>query len=95
MGTLILSRRISETLCIGDDIRITVLDVRGTQVRLGITAPKAVPVHRQEIYERIKGAKEPERQETGETDQGSTIEENEAVVVVVGPRRRRLAGTAR
>jgi carbon storage regulator len=51
---LILTRRIGETLNIGDEIQITVLGVKGNQVRLGINAPKDVPVHREEIYERIK-----------------------------------------
>ena len=52
---LILTRRIGETLNIGDDVRVTVLGVRGNQVRIGINAPKDVPVHREEIYEKIKG----------------------------------------
>ena len=51
---LILTRRIGETLNIGDDVRVTVLGVKGNQVRIGVTAPKDVPVHREEIYERIK-----------------------------------------
>ena len=51
---LILTRRIGETLMIGDDVSITVLGVKGNQVRIGIDAPKDVPVHREEIYERIK-----------------------------------------
>ena len=51
---LILSRRTGETICIGDNIEITVLEVKGNQVRLGITAPKEVPVHREEIAERIR-----------------------------------------
>jgi len=51
---LILTRRIGETVMIGDDVTITVLGVKGNQVRLGISAPKNVPVHREEIYIRIK-----------------------------------------
>ncbi len=54
---LILTRQIGETLVIGDDIRITVLMVRHGQVRLGIDAPRAVPVHREEIYRRIRAAR--------------------------------------
>lgn len=54
---LILTRRIGETLNIGDDISITVLGVQGNQVRLGSKAPKDVQVHREEIYERIKKEK--------------------------------------
>lgn len=51
---LILTRRVGESLMIGKDIMVTVLDVKGPQVRLGINAPKNVPVHREEIYDRIK-----------------------------------------
>lgn len=52
---LILTRRISESIIIGDDVKITVLGVKGNQVRLGIDAPKDVSVHREEIYMRIQG----------------------------------------
>ena len=59
---LILTRRIGETLCIGDEIEVTVLDVKGGQVRLGIHAPKDVAVHREEIYRRIQAqASQPDR----------------------------------
>ncbi len=52
---LILTRRIGETLVIGDDeFRVTVLGVKGNQVRLGVNAPKEVPVHREEIFKRIQ-----------------------------------------
>jgi len=50
---LILTRRTGETLVIGDSITVTVLETRGSQVRIGIEAPKDVPVHRQEVAERI------------------------------------------
>ena len=55
---LILTRRVGETLMIGDNVTVTVLRVKGNQVRLGINAPKDVPVHREEIYERIKKEQE-------------------------------------
>jgi carbon storage regulator len=51
---LILTRRVGETLMIGDEVSVTVLGVKGNQVRIGINAPKDVSVHREEIYQRIK-----------------------------------------
>jgi len=51
---LVLSRQRDETIMIGDDIEITVVDIRGEKVRLGITAPNSIPVHRKEVYDAIK-----------------------------------------
>jgi carbon storage regulator len=51
---LILTRSIGESINIGDDVQITILGTKGNQVRIGVNAPKEIPVHRQEIYERIK-----------------------------------------
>ncbi len=56
---LILTRRVGETVMIGDEVTITVLGVKGNQVRVGINAPKHVAVHREEIYERIKREQSP------------------------------------
>lgn len=61
---LILTRRVGETLMIGDEVTVTVLGVKGNQVRLGVNAPRTVAVHREEIYERIK--REQEGGEPGE-----------------------------
>lgn len=54
---LILTRRVGETLNIGDDITVTVLNVKGNQVRIGVNAPKDVTVHREEIYEKVQREK--------------------------------------
>jgi len=55
---LILTRRVGETLMVGDDVTVTVLGVKGNQVRIGVDAPKDVAVHREEIYQRIQNEKE-------------------------------------
>jgi carbon storage regulator len=60
---LILTRRVGETVMIGDEVTVTVLGVKGNQVRIGVNAPKTVAVHREEIYERIK------KEQDGPTDE--------------------------
>lgn len=59
---LILTRRIGEALMIGDEVTVTVLGVKGNQVRIGVTAPKDVAVHRQEVYEKIRKESEADAQ---------------------------------
>jgi len=65
---LILTRRVGESVVIGEDVTVTVLGVKGNQVRIGINAPKHVAVHREEIFERIKSGR-------GAPDGGSTTDE--------------------
>ena len=59
---LILTRRVGESLVIGDEITVTVLDVKGNQIRLGIAAPKDVSVHREEVYVRVQEEKARQRE---------------------------------
>ena len=72
---LILTRRVGETVMIGNDVTVTVLGVKGNQVRVGINAPKNVAVHREEIFERIK------REQQGEPHDGESQSSAEFVSV--------------
>jgi len=69
---LILTRRVGETLMIGDEVTVTVLGVKGNQVRIGVNAPKDVAVHREEIYDKIKNEDEGERLADDEDSVGNS-----------------------
>ena len=72
---LILTRRVGETVMIGEDITVTVLGVKGNQVRIGVNAPRNVAVHREEIFERIK------REEAGQSSEGDDCDDAPATMV--------------
>jgi carbon storage regulator len=70
---LVLSRKKNESIIINDEIVVTVVDVRGDKVRLGIEAPKEVPVHRREVYDAIKSAEKPQPEhDTGPSEQADS-----------------------
>lgn len=71
---LILTRRVGETLMIGDDVTVTVLGVKGNQVRIGVNAPREIAVHREEIYDRIQKEKEAQAKANGKSE--DAVEKN-------------------
>lgn len=71
---LILTRRISESVIIGDDVKVTVLGVNGNQIRIGIEAPKDVSIHREEIYERIQKEKLVQSQSNADSEKTPKFE---------------------
>jgi carbon storage regulator len=74
---LVLSRKKDETIMIGDEVEITIVDVRGDKVRLGITAPKSIPVHRREVYDAIQREKKAAAESQNHVEQESKKEPEE------------------
>jgi len=75
---LVLSRQRDESIMIGDDVEIIIVDVRGDKVRLGITAPKNIPVHRREIYDAIQREKEESQKQQEKEPQKQQEKETQA-----------------
>ena len=74
---LVLSRQRDESIMIGDDVEIIIVDVRGDKVRLGITAPKEIPVHRREIYDAIQREKTEKKQASESADKEPKAEDDQ------------------
>lgn len=76
---LILTRRVGETVMIGDEVTVTVLGVKGNQVRIGVNAPKHVAVHREEIFERIKREQDGDATATATNSNGTATKQGAQV----------------
>lgn len=74
---LVLSRQRDESIMIGDDVEIIIVDVRGDKVRLGITAPKSIPVHRREIYDAIQREKKEKKEAEEQAEQKLQAEQKQ------------------
>lgn len=72
---LVLTRKRDESIIIGDDIKITIVDVRGDQVKVGIDAPRSIPVHREEVYKEIQAENRRAAVQPGTVDLGPEVEE--------------------
>jgi carbon storage regulator len=79
---LVLSRQKDESIMIGDDVEITIVDVRGDKVRLGITAPKSIPVHRREVYDAIQREKKAKETQVEAQKEGRVEVEKEPHIQV-------------
>ncbi len=87
---LILTRRVGETIVIGDDVIITVLGIKGNQVRIGINAPKDVSVHREEIYQRIQQEKNTTSTAPAATTEAAPKKEESATVTTTIRKKREV-----
>ncbi len=74
---LVLSRQRDESIMIGDDVEIIIVDVRGDKVRLGITAPKSIPVHRREMYDAIQREKNEKKEAEEQAEQKPQAEQKQ------------------
>ncbi len=92
---LVLTRRVGETLRIGSDISVTVVGMKGGQIRIGVSAPKTVPVHREELYERIQRERVPQQDSRGSASFSARAETVAFAILRGSTRRQGRLGSAR